>query len=172
MARLCYPLRSSTTTEQPSRSRISELDAVCADYGRAAGLEGDPSGRRDPSRQRPAVAELHDTAGTWSNGTRIRTHLRHRRPSSEGQSHVPAIDGLGDVAAVRHVELDHSYTAVAPNPKSAKSYPAHDPAGCPDDDDNPDPHSDRDARAPPRPCREQHERVVVPGREAAWQPRG
>ena len=62
--------------------------------------------------------------------------------------------------------------AVAPNPKSAEGQPPHDPAGRPDDDDDPDAHPDCDARAPPRPRREQHERVVVPGLDAAREPRG
>src|SRR5688500_18999273 len=123
--------RSSTTPEQASRRVISELQAIAPEHRRAAGLEGDPGGCRDPSLQLPAVAELRDAAGSGPEVARIGAHLRHGLPSPERQPHVTTIEGLGHIAAVRNVELDDSEAAVAPNPKPAEGQPSHDPARRP-----------------------------------------
>lgn len=68
---------------------------------------------------------------------------------------------LRHVAAVRDDELHDADTPSVAYVHPAQGEAADDATGCANDDDDADPHANRDRRAAPRARGEEHERVVV-----------
>ena len=84
-------------------------------------------------------------------------------PASQPDTHCGPGQRLRDVATVGDPKLEERAAPRTANVEPAERQAPHHAARCANDDDDAEPHADRDASLAPEPRREQHERIVVAG---------